>query len=149
MTNSEKKTRFVAQLLQQDEPVSDSQYREYRMKLDIALTRAERKEQVARHVVVASCVVSFALMFVGGSRIFGDFDPWSKEATIVSVTLGVIYVLAAVIFPISLASYYSRFRPRVKEAKERLRDACILDLQREISELRTQVEAISHHDDPT
>ena len=149
MTNSHNTSRFAAQLLQQDEPLSDSQYKEYRMKLENALTTAERREKLARRVVVVSCVVSFTLIFVGGSQIFGDFDPWSKEATIVSVTLGVIYFLAAVIFPLSLASYYSRFRPRVREAKEQIRDASILDLQREICELRKQIAATSRHEDAT
>ena len=138
MANSEKKTRFAAQLLQQDEPVSDTQYKEYRMKLDIALTKAERREQVARHVVVVSCVVSFALMLVGGSRILGDFDPWSRDATILSVVLGVVYCIAVVTWLLAMASYFSRFRPRVRDIKEQIRDTAILALQCEIADLRKQ-----------
>jgi hypothetical protein len=149
MPNAQNTTRFATQLLQQDEPLSDSQYKEYRMKLENALTTAQRRQKLAYRVVVVSCVVSFTLMFVGGSGIFGSFDPWEKEANIVSMTLGVIYLLAAVIFPLSLASYYSRFRPRVREAREQLRDASILDLQREMCELRKQIAAALQDKDPT
>lgn len=116
------------------------------MKLEQALTAAERREKLARRLVLASCLVNVGLMFVGGLHLFGSFDPWSKDATVVSVTLGIIYVLAAVIFPISLASYYSRFRPKVREAKEDLRDASLLALQSELSELRKQVSLMTRRD---
>ena len=138
---------FARQLLGQDEPLSSSEYKEYRIKLENALTSAERRNQLASRIVYVSFVVVVALMFVGGSRVVGSFDPWSKDATPVSVAIGVIYMLAAVIFPISLASYYSRFRPKVGQIKEQLRDASILALQGELSELRKQIAIISRRDD--
>jgi len=149
MPNSQNTTRFATQLLQQDQPLSDSQYKEYRMKLENALTTAQRRQKQAYRVAVVSCVICVTLIFVGGSQIFGSFDPWDKSANIVSMTLGVIYLFSAVIFPLSIASYYSRFRPRVREAREQLRDASILDLQREICELRKQIAAALQDKDPT
>ncbi len=149
MPNSQNTGRFAAQLLQQDEPLSDSQYKEYRMKFENALTTAERREKLAHRVVIVSCVATFTLMFVGGSKLFGSFVPSEKDANIVSLTLSAIFVLSAVLFPLSLASYYSRFRPRVRESKEQLRDATILDVKREICKIRKQIAAISHHEDPT
>jgi hypothetical protein len=139
---------FASRLLQQDESLSDSKYQEYRMKLENALRVAERREKLAGRVVVASCVITVTLMFVGGSRLLGDFDPWSKEANFVSVAAGVVYLLATGVFFLSLASYFSRFRPGVKAAREEIRDAMLLDLQRQVRELREQGERRSSRAEP-
>jgi hypothetical protein len=137
--NDRHETRSIAsRLLGQDEPVSGSQYLEYRRKLDEALRGAERKEKLAGRIVVGSCVVTLILMYVGGSKLIGDFDPWSTGATTWSVAAGVVYILTTALFFLSLASYYSRFRPRVRDTKEQLRDLAILDIQRQINELREQ-----------
>jgi len=146
MTNPQHENRFASQLLQQDESLTDSEYKEYRMNLENALRAAERKEQLAGYVAAASFAVALALMFVGGSKILGDFDPWSKNANPLSVTVGVIYCLAAVTWPLALAVGFSRFRPAVGAAKERLRDAMIVDLQREIRELRRRIDPASPAD---
>jgi|GEM_PF-4710685 len=42
-------------------------------------------------------IVSLTLMFVGGSKIIGAFDPWSKEANVWSVAAGSVYLLATVV----------------------------------------------------
>ena len=146
MANSYSIRRFASQLLEQDEPLTDVQYQEYRRKLERALRVAERREKWAYWTVVASIVMSCTLALIGGSRLLGDFDPWSKEANIVSVLAGAVYVVSVVVFFVSLASYYSRFRPGVREAKERLRDASLLDLQRQVLELRREIAAKSSRD---
>jgi hypothetical protein len=148
MSNPRDTNRFASRLLRQDESLSDSRYQEYRVKLEIALQTAERREKLIGHVVVASCVVSFTLMFVGGSKLLGDFDPWSKNATTTSIATGVVYLLTTVLFFLSLATYYSRLRPAVKDAKERLRDERILDLQRQIEEIRKLLVSNTRHDEP-
>ena len=148
MTDANRANRFAERLLQQDEPPDASHYKEYRMKLENALTAAQRRERLAGHVAIVSFVVALALMFVGGSRLVGPFDPTDKDANWVSVTLGVVYCLAAVLFWVSLASYFSRFRPAVRDARERLRDADILALTREIGELRKRIEATPRRDEP-
>lgn len=143
MTNPQKTGRLAAGLLQHEDPLKDSEYKEYRMRLEDALTSAERKERLTGTVAVACFAVALVLMFAGGSRVLGSFDPWSKDATFISVTLGVIYCIAAVVFWIALASYFSRFRPKTRQARENIRDASISELRHEISELRKQIEAIS------
>jgi hypothetical protein len=84
-------------------------------------------------------------MFVGGSRVLGSFDPFDKDATLISVTLGVIYVVAAVLFPLSFGFYFARYRPGVRQARDHIRDASILTIQREISELRNEIAALWRH----
>ena len=138
MADRHDETGFASRLLRQDEPPTDAEYREYRRRLEDALAAAERRVRVTGYVVVGSCVVSLTLMFVGGSKVLGDFDPWSRDATAWSVAAGVVYVLATGLFFLSLASYCSRFRPRVRDAKDQLRDTAILGLQRQLRELREQ-----------
>jgi hypothetical protein len=148
MPSSHETSHFGMQLLQQDKPFDDSEYKEYRMKLENALNTAERREKLAGRVGGVSIVVTFALMFAGGTRVFGSLDPWSTDATIVSVTLGAVYWIAVVAGAVGLASYYSRFRPRVREIKEQIRDTHLPALQCEIAELRKQIGAISRRNDP-
>lgn len=139
--------RFKSQLLQQDEPLNESKYQEYRENLEKAFRTAERRLVLTGWVVVISGVISLSLLFVGGSKLIGDFDPWSKNANIASIAAGVVFILASILFWVSLASYYSRFRPGLKDTKERLRDASILELQRQVRELRDLVERSLRHDE--
>ncbi len=148
MSSGNNPGHFAMQLLQQDQPFSESEYKEYRMKLEDALTAARRRERLVGHAAWVSFLIGVVLMFVGGSRVVGDFDPWSREATILSVMLGVIYCIAAVTWPLAMASYFSRFRPRVRDIKEQIRDTTICALQCEIAELRKQIGA-THRDDAT
>ncbi|MHB8969217.1 MAG: hypothetical protein ACYC4N_02040 [Pirellulaceae bacterium] len=139
---------FATRLLQQDQPFSESQYKEYRMKLEDALTAAQRRERRVGHAAWMSFLIAGVLMFFGGSRVVGSFDPWSRDATVLSVTLGAIYCIAMIIWPLAIASYFSRFRPRVRDIKEQIRDTTILALQCEISELRALIGA-TRRDDTT
>jgi hypothetical protein len=146
MNSSPEISPFATQLLRQDQPLSSPEYTEYRVKLENALTKAERREKLAGRIAAASFAVSAVLMFVGGSRVFGSFDPWSKDATIVSVALGVVYALAMVVWPLALATGFSRFRPKVIEIKEQIRDTSLLALQSQIAELRNEIAVISRRD---
>ncbi|MGQ0637339.1 MAG: hypothetical protein ACT4QC_22250 [Planctomycetaceae bacterium] len=143
MSSTRDPNEFAAELLLQGQPLDDSAYKEYRMKLENALASAERREKLTERIAVIAFVAAFILMFVGGTRVFGSFDPFEKEATIVSMMLGVVYVIANVVWPISLAVYFSRFRPRVREIKDQIRDTNILALQCEIDALRKQIAAMS------
>jgi hypothetical protein len=148
MTDPRHTDSFASQLLRQEDGLSDSQYREYREKLERALEKAMRRERLVYWVCAVSCVVMVTLSFVGGSKVLGDFDPWSKGANFWSVTAGVVYVLATILFFLSLASYYSRFRPATRDAGERLRDASILELQQQVRELRKLITPTSPPGEP-
>jgi len=140
MAKPGERTDLAAALLRHDSFPSEAQYQEYRHMLDKALQRAERRLAWTGRVVIGSAMISLTLLFIGGSKLLGDFDPWSKGATPLSVTAGVVYIVATALFFLSLASYYSRFRPRVRETREQMRDMVILDLQRQLRELRAQLE---------
>ena len=139
MTDSPDPRAFASQLLRQDGGWDDREYRAYRARLERALAGAERRERVVFLVCSASCVAMVTLMFVGGTGVLGEFDPWSKGATAWSVAAAVAYVLSTAVFFLSIASYYSRFRPRSKRAREQLREASILELQGQLREMRNQI----------
>lgn len=136
MADTPDRNSFANQLLRQDKPLNDSEYRAYRERLADALVAAERRVLWTGRICAGSFVVSLALMFVGGSKLIGSFDPGSKDATFWSVGAGAVYWLATIVFFLSLASYYSRLRPRVRDTKDELRDAVVLDLERQLRELR-------------
>lgn len=148
MDNSHATSRLATQLLQLDESLSDTQYKEYRMTLENALTTAQRREKLAGRIAGGAFVAGLILMFVGGSKVVGSFDPWSSDATILSVTFGVIYVIATFAWPVALATGFSRFRPEVRDIKEQIRDTSLLALHSEIAELRKQIGAMSRRDEP-
>lgn len=131
--------RSLSAALLRAETLDKSKYEEYRMNLELALNRAERFEKIAFHTCWASLLVAVVLSFVGGSKVVGSFDPYDERANPLSITLGIIYVLASIAFPLSLASSYSRFRPRIRSVKQEISDAKIDKLQREVEELRGQL----------
>jgi cytochrome c biogenesis factor len=116
------------------------------MELEKCLARAVGRERWAGRVAVIAFAVSLILMFVGGSGVWGSFDPWSPDATTLSVTLGTLYVLALVACPLALAATFSRFRPRARQAREALLEQSIAELKHDIQELRRQVESSASAD---
>ena len=129
-------------LMAEDPMLTGEEYERYRENLKLALARAEFRERMAYLVCLASGVISFSLMFVGGSRIFGSFDPWDRSATPISITLGVTYVVASIVFWVLLASYYSRFRPSTRRAQETIRDEQVKKLERSVEELKVLLIAL-------
>lgn len=134
---------FVSQLLRQDQAVSETSYQEYRMQLEQQLQRAEWLEQITRRVAVSTGILLVTLMFVGGSRLVGSFDPWSNNANAISISLGVVYLICVIACPLSIASYYSRYRPQIRGLQDQVRDASFQLLRSEIAELRKQVEQLT------
>lgn len=128
------------QLLRCEETIHSPRYEEYRMNLQTALSRAERNERWTFNLGWISFLLALILMFVGGSKVVGAFDPTDTRANPLSITLGIIYFLANITWPLALASHYSRFRPIRLELKGKLRDAEIADLKHEVAELRRQLE---------
>lgn len=109
------------------------------MNLEVALNRAERVEKIVFHICWTSFLAAMVLMFVGGTKMFGSFDPYDEGATTLSITLAIIYVLANIAWPLSLASMYSRFRPRIQSVKQEISSAKIDNLLREVEDLREQL----------
>jgi len=140
MSDSKPPESFSAQLLRQDGALTDSHYQEHRMQLEQRLARAEIIERRAKWIVIAAFFIAMALSFVGGSRVLGSFDPTDSNANALSVTLGVIFWIANITWMIGVASYYSRFRPGTRRARERLMENTLQELQQEVRELRARLD---------
>ncbi|MFO0821418.1 MAG: hypothetical protein U1A77_25975 [Pirellulales bacterium] len=131
-----------SQLLALDARETDDQYVEYRQKLTRALDAARRSERIAYWICAVTGPISMVLMFVGGSRVVGSFDPWDKDATPWSMGLGVIYVASSIVFWVGLASFYSRFRPRTRAAEENLRESHWMQMAAQLTSLQKDVELL-------
>lgn len=142
MTDSSRPNRFQTQLLRQDQTLNDTQYKEYRMQLEQTLSRVERREKIAMWVAYIAIPLSVVLSFVGGSGVIGAFDPYDPRANPFSMTVAGIFILSVIAGPMGIASYYTRFRPKIKEIKDQIRDANILAIHSEVAELRKQVEIL-------
>lgn len=139
MTDKPESTNSLRAALLREETPDKSEYERYRMNLELEINRVERLERATFHVCWISMLLAGGLTFVGGTKLFGSFDPYDDTANPLSISLAVIYVISAIIFSLSLASYYSRFRPRTRALKQENSDAKIEQLQQEIEELRKQL----------
>ena len=110
------------------------------MQLEQQLVRAERNVQITKWVVVTALLLSVAGMFLAGSQVFGSADPWEKNATLLSVSIGALHITAVIVFWVGLASYVSRFTPRARKLREDLQNESIQELRREVAELRQMLE---------
>jgi hypothetical protein len=134
---------FGSKLLQQDESLHSKRYKEHRMQLEHQLIQAESHKRLAKRVVVGAILLAAAFFPIVTSHVFGSPDPYDKDATVFSVAAGAIYIVACAVLFIGMASYYSRFTPRVSRAREELRVESIRELRREVAELRQLVEGKS------
>lgn len=139
MPEPENRESFTQRLLEQDTYLSSPRYQVHRMELELQLSRAEWKEKLAGRVVLIALPVALVAMFLAGSRTFGSPDPSDDSANVLSVSIGVIHFVAAVTFWLGLASYFSRFRPAVRQARDRLLEESIRELRQEVQELRRQL----------
>ena len=140
MTEPPNPKRTLGERLLSEEIPDQSQYEEYRMNLEQALQRTRKYEQITVHVCWITFLLGFLLMIVGGSQAVGPFDPTDADANPLSITLGVIYVLCMITWPLSLAVGFSRFRPRIKDLREEIRDAKLDQLEQEVRQLREKLE---------
>lgn len=139
---------LATKLLEQDWLPLDRDYGAYRVRLAQSIESAKRRERIAFWVCAVSGVIGFSLMFVGGTRVVGSFDPWSDDATMISIILGAVYLTSTIVFWVLLASYYSRFRPRTRQAREDLRDLQLLRLESQVATLQQHVSLLTREQTP-
>ncbi len=142
MSNPNHNPSLSSAMLGQEALLAGERYAEYRTALAAKLDQAERREHTTYWVCIVTGVTSFTLMFVGGSRLFGSFDPWDAGATPLSLALGTIYVVSTVVFWLGLAAYFSRFRPTTRRIAEQMRDAKLDAVERQLAALRDAVVAL-------
>jgi hypothetical protein len=130
-------------LLQHDSTLNSPRYEEYRMELERKLTQAERREKLAHRVALGALVTAVISGALCMSQVAGSADFGDSSATPLSIAITILYILSLAVFGVGFASYYSRFRPAVRQAREQLVLESIRDLRIEVRELRQKVEARS------
>lgn len=128
-------------LLKQDPTLNSPRYEEHRMELERKLTQAERREVLAHRVAVGALVMAVISGALIASRVAGSADIGSDSATPLSIAITLLYIVSISVFGVGLASYYSRYRPAVRRAREQLVLESIRELRGEVRELRQKIDA--------
>jgi hypothetical protein len=131
---------FGSELLRQDELLDSERYKEHRMQLEHQLARAESRERLTKHVVVVAILVAASAFFILAARGFRGAVPFDKDATAFTIAVGVAYTIAWLVFFVGVVSNLLRFLPRVRRAREELREETIRELRREVADLRQLVQ---------
>lgn len=139
---------FAKQLLRQDVALQSPRYQEHRMQLEQQLQRAERNEQIVYWVVVVAVVIAGAAFLWIAARNARGVDPWDRDATVLSVAVGVVYAAAAITVMFGLAAYYGRLRPATRELKEKLVLESIREIRQELRELKQQISSTQDRQQP-
>ncbi|MBL8851129.1 MAG: hypothetical protein JNG89_15725 [Planctomycetaceae bacterium] len=140
MTEPHDADSFASRLLRQEDSLKPERYQEHRMQLEQQLARAERNVEITKWVVVAALLASVVGMYVAGSRVLGSPDPFDKDATALAVFFGALNIIGVIVLYLGLASYFSRFTPRVRRLREDLQNESIRELRRDVAELRQLLE---------
>jgi len=130
---------FLRALLQQGPQLSPEEYAAYRRKLRERLARAESEELAMRRIVfVVSGLVGLlwlVLVWVCFSWDVGEAQP--------GIPLGILMVAAYYFVPVvagyAVLLYFLKYRPRLRDAQRQEQHALLLDLQRQLNELREQL----------
>lgn len=127
-------------LLREDTALASPRYEEHRMELERQLSRAESREVLVHRVAVGALLTAIASGALTATQVFGSADFGDRTATPLSVAMVVLYVASLSVFALGFAAYYGRFRPAVRQTRERLILESIRELRGEVRELRQKVE---------
>jgi hypothetical protein len=128
--------RFLSALLQQDQPLSLSVYKEYRAMLEEKLSKAERKERRARRWTYGMWVVVFTLGLCGaiGHAVLPiEVKPFAMS--LIMLAHGLFWLAL-----LRLAIYLAFERRALDVARGDLRDAMILELSRQVQAIARRLD---------
>ncbi len=139
MNKSNRSNDFQTLLLKQESSLFHPQYQEHRMQIEARLTRAEHLQKIVKVTGTVAILLAAGLFPVIASGCLGSADPWDKGANVLSVSLAIFYWVNCVVAALCIASFYSRFSPTIRQAREDLRDELLLEMRHELADLREQV----------
>ena len=127
---------FVKALLQQGPQLSPEEYAAYRRKLKERLARAESDERLMRRMVFIVCGLAGVLWFVWGGFRLNDVQALSGAVwSVVLVASALVPVFAGY----AVVLYFLKYRPRLRDAQQQEQRALLVDIQRQLDELRAQL----------
>jgi hypothetical protein len=142
MSEKQLPENFGAKLLRQDESLHSERYKEHRMQLEQSLIQAASRERLTKRVVVGAVVVLAVVFPILASHVFGSPVPFDKDATVLSIASGAIYIIAMVVLFVGVAANYWNL-PRLRRTRKGLQEETIRELRRDLAELRQLVEGDS------
>ena len=151
MSNDKSRKTFSELLVDQDEPISESQFKEYRMHLEQKLTAAKRSERRVRITAIIAWLVAILLplgvvvidrfgrgMFLlPPIRLALPVEVHAVQGTIGNV-LGVFYMVTIFVAWLIVLVYLIKSRPAFHRARDEYQAALLADLQRQVTELKRQ-----------
>jgi len=127
---------FFRALLQQGPQLSPEEYATYRRKLRERLARAEREERLMRRMAFIVCGLAGVLWFVWGGFRLNDVQALSGAVwSVVLVASALVPVFAGY----AVFLYFFKYRPRLRDAQQQEQRALLVDIQRQLDELRAQL----------
>lgn len=130
------KNDFLETLLKQGPQLSAAQYAEYRRQLHEKLARFEREEKSMRRIVYVTCGLTGALylgLFGLAANRVGDLPSVVASALVVGIILLPLFTL------FFLMLYFLKYRPRLQDANREDQRALLVELQRQLNELRDKL----------
>jgi len=149
MANSKQGRRFAESLLAQDQSMSESQFKEYRMHLEEKLVSAVRLEKRMRLVTIVAWIAAIVLPLAVAviDRIARGMTPLppirlglppevhAAPGTFANA-LGVIYMVTISVAWLVGLVYLIRSRPSLRRARDEYQAVLLTDLQRQIAEMK-------------
>ena len=130
--NNTNQQRLVEQLLAQDPPLTDEQYRDYRLKISHGIRTAHKQRRLVRMVTQVAWAMTALVLFAGFLVDFHrDAFPETVRLGVIAATIACLACAVAL-----LAIYLINYRPRLRSEEQ---EAMLLGLQRQLHELRRQM----------
>jgi prepilin-type N-terminal cleavage/methylation domain-containing protein/prepilin-type processing-associated H-X9-DG protein len=130
---------FVSTLLAQDDFLSSPELVEHRRQVLARLAQARTRERRARRLLFfawGGCIALVALVFVIAARHVGEASDWPDP---LRYSLAMAILLSPVVAALLLGIYLFRYRSELVRAKTAAREQALLDIPRQLNELREQL----------
>jgi hypothetical protein len=151
MSNVDRPKSFAELLVAQDEPISETQFKEYRMHLEQKLASAARFERRVRITAIVAWLVAILLPLglVVVDRILRGMSPLPPIRLALPVEIhalpgtignlvGVLYMTTMSFAWLIVLVYLIKSRPAFQRARDEYQAAVFADLQRQLAEIRQQ-----------
>jgi prepilin-type processing-associated H-X9-DG protein/prepilin-type N-terminal cleavage/methylation domain-containing protein len=142
MTKFKNSSEFVKALLAQEPILDGSAYAEHRRKLLDRLAGAERRERRGRYISIGAVIIVFVILSalysvaVLGIAKTESWPDWAKY------TLMLFVILLPFSALLLITIYFFRHYRELRQARDHVYRSALLDLPRQIEELRSQVEEL-------
>jgi hypothetical protein len=141
MSEPTRKT-FADQLVAQDPPLTEEQYREHRMQLEKALNDASRRESRVRITVLVLWLLCVIIPYLVAGL-------WKVALPLRFLpAYPLLMCLLLIVTIVETVSYFVRFLPARLRAGSALNRSILLDLDRKISDLTSRVDQATKENPP-